>query len=185
MNWLNFRRIYDALGYEFNHVEIDPSTQADALEGGSITGAVAYTTAGRSLAAYWRETELRTDVKMINPVRGRDREADRRRPHADGGRSRQRLQQGCRRRNRLRRADLFAYNCVRTWTPIWPTACWWPSTRPATAGRVRSGLRADGQGLRRHAGGGISANPDIPVHAGLARFLQEHNAWNDSWTIAE
>src|SRR5690606_3407144 len=48
MNWLNFRRVFDALGYEFKHTEIDPATQADALESGSIAGAVAYTTAGRS-----------------------------------------------------------------------------------------------------------------------------------------
>jgi TRAP-type uncharacterized transport system substrate-binding protein len=30
---------------------------------------------------------------------------------------------------------------------------------------------------------GISANPDIAVHPGLARFLKEHNAWNDKWTL--
>jgi hypothetical protein len=32
--------------------------------------------------------------------------------------------------------------------------------------------------------GGISANPDVPVHAGLARFLKEHKAWNDKWKVA-
>jgi hypothetical protein len=31
---------------------------------------------------------------------------------------------------------------------------------------------------------GINANPEIPVHAGLAKFLKEHNAWNDKWKIA-
>ena len=31
---------------------------------------------------------------------------------------------------------------------------------------------------------GIKANPDIPVHAGLARFLKEHKAWDDKWKIA-
>jgi TRAP-type uncharacterized transport system substrate-binding protein len=30
---------------------------------------------------------------------------------------------------------------------------------------------------------GIKANPDIPVHAGMAKFLKEHKAWNDRWTI--
>ena len=50
MNWLNFQRIYKALGYEFKHVQIDPKTQADALQAGTIAGSVAYTTAGRSLA---------------------------------------------------------------------------------------------------------------------------------------
>jgi uncharacterized protein len=32
---------------------------------------------------------------------------------------------------------------------------------------------------------GVAANPDIPVHPGLARFLQEHDAWNDEWIIAD
>jgi hypothetical protein len=31
---------------------------------------------------------------------------------------------------------------------------------------------------------GINANPQVPVHAGLAKFLKEHNAWNDKWKIA-
>lgn len=32
---------------------------------------------------------------------------------------------------------------------------------------------------------GIRAAPDIPVHPGLARFLQERDAWEDDWLIAE
>jgi uncharacterized protein len=67
MNWLNFQRIFKALGYDFKHVQIDPATQADALKAGTIVGAVAYTTAGASLASYWRETDIRTDVSMVNP----------------------------------------------------------------------------------------------------------------------
>jgi TRAP-type uncharacterized transport system substrate-binding protein len=31
---------------------------------------------------------------------------------------------------------------------------------------------------------GINANPGIPVHAGLAKFLKEHKAWNDKWKVA-
>jgi TRAP-type uncharacterized transport system substrate-binding protein len=32
---------------------------------------------------------------------------------------------------------------------------------------------------------GISANPAIPVHPGLARFLKEKKAWKESWKIAD
>ncbi len=67
MNWLNFRRAYKVLGYDFRHVQIDPKTQADALQGGTIVGAVAYTTSGASLAPYWKETEIRMDVTVVNP----------------------------------------------------------------------------------------------------------------------
>jgi hypothetical protein len=32
---------------------------------------------------------------------------------------------------------------------------------------------------------GINANPDVPVHPGLARFLKEHKAWNNKWKVAK
>ncbi len=67
MNWLNFQRMYKALGYDFRHVQIDPKTQSDALQGGTIAASVAYTTSGASLAPYWKETDVRMDVKVINP----------------------------------------------------------------------------------------------------------------------
>jgi TRAP-type uncharacterized transport system substrate-binding protein len=31
---------------------------------------------------------------------------------------------------------------------------------------------------------GISANPDVAVHPGLAKFLKEQKAWNDKWKVA-
>jgi TRAP-type uncharacterized transport system substrate-binding protein len=31
---------------------------------------------------------------------------------------------------------------------------------------------------------GISANPQMAVHPGLAKFLKEHKAWNDTWKIS-
>ena len=31
---------------------------------------------------------------------------------------------------------------------------------------------------------GINGEPDAPVHAGLAKFLKEHKAWNDKWKVA-
>ena len=67
MNWLNWQRIYKALGYDFKHVQIDLKSNADALEAGTIVGSATYTTAGRSLAAYWKETEIRMDIKVVNP----------------------------------------------------------------------------------------------------------------------
>ena len=66
-NWLNWQRIFKALGYDFKHVQIDNKANADALEQGTIVGSAIYTTAGRSLAPYWKETEIRTDIRVINP----------------------------------------------------------------------------------------------------------------------
>ena len=31
---------------------------------------------------------------------------------------------------------------------------------------------------------GINANPQVPVHPGLAKFLKEHNAWDNKWKIS-
>src|SRR3989304_5110601 len=67
MNWLNWQRIYKALGYEFKHVQIDLKSNADAMQAGTVVGSATYTTAGKSLAAYWKETEIRMDMRVVNP----------------------------------------------------------------------------------------------------------------------
>ncbi len=67
MNWLNFQRIFKALNYDFKHVQIDVKANADALDAGTVVGSVAYTTSGSQLSSYWKETEIRTDVKVVNP----------------------------------------------------------------------------------------------------------------------
>jgi len=185
MNWLNFQRIYKALGYDFKHVQIDPKTQSDALQSGTIAGAVAYTTAGRSLASYWRETEIRTDVKMINPC-----------PHEI---------------EKLKAAGLaivavdpknafskdvgvtqilgvpilFAYN-VRADMPadvVYKMLSAFNKNREALA-KNDPGFTPMAQDFVGMQVQGISANPHIPVHPGLAKFLKENKAWNDKWKIA-
>jgi uncharacterized protein len=162
-----------------------PSTQADALQAGSIDGAVAYTTAGRSLASLLARDRTARRRDGDQPLRGRDRDPHRRRPDAAGDRPDHRLQPGCGRRDGLRRADLLRLQRARRHGRRFrlhmlsafyeardelaePTraSCRWPTTSSAPRWRDR-------------------ANPDIPVHAGLARFLEEHDAWNDAWTIAE
>jgi uncharacterized protein len=66
-NWLNWQRIFKTLGYDFKHVQIDLKSNADALQAGSIVGSATYTTAGKSLPSYWKETEIRMDIKVVNP----------------------------------------------------------------------------------------------------------------------
>ena len=31
---------------------------------------------------------------------------------------------------------------------------------------------------------GINANPTVPVHPGLAKFMKEQKAWDDKWKVA-
>jgi hypothetical protein len=185
MNWNNWRRIYDVLGYQFNHVEIDTATNADAMQSGSIVGSATYTTAGRSLAGYWRETELRSEFKIINPC-----------PHEVAKLKAAGLS--------LSEVDpkiaysidtgvekaygvpiLFGYN-VRADLPedvVYRILSGLYKNRDklVAADAGFTPLAADFVGMQVS---GIGVNPDIPVHAGLAKFLKEHNAWNDKWTVA-
>lgn len=185
MNWLNFQRIYKALGYQFNHVQIDPKTQADALQSGSIVGAVAYTTAGRSLATYWRETEIRTDVRMINPCPNEVeklkaaglaiKEVDPKKAFSKNvGVDRI-----------LGVPILFAYN-VRADMPegvVYKMLSGFYKKRAelAKSDPGFTPLASDFVGMQAQ---GINANPQIPVHPGLAKFLKENKAWNEKWKIA-
>lgn len=185
MNWLNWRRIYKALGYEFRHVEIDPATQADALQAGSIVGAASYTTAGRSLASYWRETELRTDFKLINPC---PREVEKLKAAGLGVvpvETAVAFSKDVGVKTVYGVPILFGYN-ARADLP------------EDVVYRMLSGLYKDRNKLVAADPGftplakdfigmqvsGINANPDIPVHPGMAKFLKEHKAWNDKWKIA-
>ena len=185
MNWLNFQRIYKALGYQFKHVQIDPKTQSDALQSGSVVGSVAYTTSGRSLAPYWKETEVRMPVKVINPCPQEVAKLK-----AAG----------------LAVADidpkaafskdvgvstihgvpiLFGYN-VRPDMPedvVYKMLNAFHQNRDklAAADPGFAPMAKDFVGMQVQ---GINANPDIPVHPGLAKFLKEHKAWNDKWKVS-
>lgn len=186
MNWLNFQRIYKALGYKFRHVQIDAKTNSDALQGGSIVGSVAYTTAGRSLAPYWKETEVRMDLKVINPC------PDEVSKLKAGGLAVVEVDPkvaftkdvGVTKIQAV--PILFAYN-VRADMPEevvykMVSAFYKDRDQLAKADPGFTPMAKDFVGMQAQ---GISANPQIPVHAGLARFLKEQNAWNDKWKIAK
>jgi TRAP-type uncharacterized transport system substrate-binding protein len=186
MNWLNFQRIHKALGNQFKHVQIDAKTNSDALQGGTIVGSVAYTTAGRSLAPYWKETEVRMDLRVINPCPAEVAklkaaglavvDVDPKKAFTkDVG---VKLIQAV--------PILFAYN-VRADMPEdvvyrMVSAFHKQKDQLAQADPGFTPMAADFVGMQVQ---GISANPHIPVHAGLAKFLKEQKAWNDKWKIAK
>ncbi|MFH1717401.1 MAG: TAXI family TRAP transporter solute-binding subunit, partial [Planctomycetota bacterium] len=185
MNWLNFMRIYKALGYKFNHVQIDTGTQADALQGGTIVGAVAYTTAGRSLASYWRETELRTDIKVINPSPDEVKKliaADLAPVEVEADKA---FSKDVGVKTILGVPILFGYN-VRADMPeevVYKMLAAFYKNRDdlAKSDPGFGPMARDFVGMQLS---GIKANPSVSVHAGLAHFLKEHKAWNDKWKIA-
>ncbi len=185
MNWLNYMRVFKVLGYTFKHVQIDLKANADAMESGSIVGSGVYTTAGRSLPAYWKETEIRLDIRVVNPSPDEIAkikaagltivEVD---PKAVFSKS-------VGPSKLMGVAILFGHNVG---TNIPEDVVY----RMLTAFyKKRDELAKGDPGFTPHAKDfiglqvqGISANPEVPVHPGLVKFLKEQKAWNAAWKVA-
>lgn len=184
MNWLNFQRMYKALGYDFKHVQIDPKTQADALKAGTVAGSVAYTTAGRSLAPYWKETEVRLDVKVVNPCPDEVAKLK-----AAGLAISDVSPKVFTKDVGVPKIEavpiLFGYN-MRADMPedvVYKLVSAFYKNRDALA-KVDPGFTPMAKDFVGMQVQGINANPSIPVHPGLAKFLKEQKAWNDKWKVA-
>jgi len=185
MNWLNYMRVFKLLGYNFKHVQIDLKANADAMESGSIVGSGVYTTAGRSLPAYWKETEIRMDIRVVNPCPDEVAkikaaglavvEVD---PKAAFSKS-------VGPSTLLGVAILFGYNAG----PNIPedviykmlSAFYKKKDELAKSDPGFTPLARDFTGLQAQ---GINANPEMAVHPGLAKFMKEQKAWNDKWKVA-
>lgn len=185
MNWLNFQRIYKVLGYQFKHVQIDPKTQSDALQSGTIAGAVAYTTAGRSLAPYWKETEVRMDVRVINPCPPEVEKLKAAGLLIEKIEPKKAFAKDVAVPEILSVPILFAYN-VRPDMPeevVYKMLAAFDKNKDKLAS-VDPGFAMMAKDFVGMQVTGINANPNIPVHPGLAKFLKERKAWNDKWKIA-
>jgi uncharacterized protein len=186
MNWLNFQRIYKALGYQFKHVQIDAKTNSDALQGGTIAGSVAYTTAGRSLASYWKETDVRMDLKVINPCPEEVAKLKAAGLAVVDVDPKIAFSKGVGVDTIHGVPILFAYN-VRPDMPedvVYKMLSAFYANRDSLA-KADPGFTPMARDFIGMQVQGISANPDIPVHAGMAKFLKEHKVWNDKWKIAK
>ncbi len=184
-NWLNWQRIFKALGYDFKHVQIDLKSNADALEAGTIVGSATYTTAGRSLAAYWKETEIRMDIKVVNPCPDEVAKLK-----AAGLAVVDVDPKGAFSKDvgpaMLKAVPiLFGYN-ARIDLPediAYKMIKAFYDKRDELV-KIDPGFTPMAKDFVGMQVQGIDANPQIPVHPGLAKFLKEHKAWNDKWKIA-
>jgi TRAP transporter TAXI family solute receptor len=185
MNWLNFQRIFKALNYEFKHVQIDVKANADALEAGTIVGSVAYTTSGSQLSAYWKETEIRADIRVVNPC---DDEIAKIKaaglPVVDVD-PKGAFAKDVGPKTLKGVPILFAYN-ARADMPedaVYKMVKAFYDKKDELA-KLDSGFGAMAKDFIGLQVQGINANPTMAVHPGLAKFLKEHKAWNDKWKIA-
>jgi TRAP transporter TAXI family solute receptor len=184
-NWLNWQRIFKTLGYDFKHVQIDNKANADAMEQGTIVGSAVYTTAGRSLPPYWKETEVRMEFRVVNPCpdevaklkAGGLAVADVQAKNAFAKGVGPSTVQGV--------PILFGYN-VRSDMPetvVYKMIKAFYDKRDDLV-KIDPGfgpMAKDFVGMQVQ---GINATPQIPVHPGLAKFLKEQKAWNDKWKVA-
>jgi TRAP-type uncharacterized transport system substrate-binding protein len=185
MNWNNWRRIYAALGYDFKHVQIDPKSNSDALQAGSIVGSATYTTAGRSLAPYWKETEVRMDIRVINPCPDEVAKLKAAGLAVVNVEAKDAFSKDVGPKTLQGVPILFGYNVG----PDIPEDVVYKMVNAFYNNKDKlvatdpgfTPMAKDFVGLQVT---GINANPDVPVHAGLAKFLKEHKAWNDKWKIA-
>lgn len=185
MNWLNFKRIYKALGYQFKHVQIGEANQGDALQAGTIVGAVCYTTAGRSLPSYWRETELRLEIKIINPSPDEVKKltaANLTPTEIDASKV---FSKDVGVKTILGVPLLFGYNMLPDVPEeiVYKMLVKFNAEREALA-KADPGFTPMARDFVGMQVRGIKATPEAPVHAGLAKFLKENKAWNDKWKIA-
>jgi hypothetical protein len=184
MNWLNWQRIHKALGTEFKHVQIDLKANADALQSGTIVASATYTTAGRSLAAYWKETDIRMDLKVINPCPdeiAKIKAAGLAIAEVDPKHA---FSKPVGASTIMGVPILFGYN-ARLDIPedvVYKmiNAFYKNKDNLVKADPGFSLLAKDFVGMQVQ---GIKANPQIPVHPGLAKFLKEHKAWDNTWKV--
>ncbi len=186
MHWLNWQRVFTVLGYNFKHLQIDLATNTRSLQAGTIVGSAIYTTAGHSLADYWRGTEGRLDLKIINPCPDEIE-----RLKAAGLSVVSVDPKAAFTRNSglgplLGVPILFGYNArldmpedviYRLIRKLYDEKDKLANANPGFVPMAR-----DFVGMQVN---GISANPEMAVHPGLARFLKEHKAWNDKWVVGD
>jgi TRAP-type uncharacterized transport system substrate-binding protein len=185
MNWNNWVRIYKALGYDFKHVQIDTKTNSDALQAGTVVGSATYTTAGRSLAPYWKETEIRMDVRVINPCPDEIAKLKAAGLAVVDVQAKNAFTKDVGPDTLKGVPILFGYNVGPNFSEDFVykliNAFYNKKEELAKIDPGFTPLSKDFVGMQV---AGINANPDIPVHAGLAKFLKEHKAWNDKWKVA-
>jgi uncharacterized protein len=184
-NWLNWQRIFKALGYDFKHVQIDLKSNADALEAGTIVGSATYTTAGRSLAAYWKETEIRMDIKVVNPCPDEVAKLKAAGLAVVDVDPKGAFSKDVGPATLMGVPILFGYN-ARIDLPedvVYKMTKAFYDKRDELV-KIDPGFTPMAKDFVGMQVQGIDANPQIPVHPGLAKFLKEHKAWNDKWKIA-
>jgi len=183
--WILLKYVWRVLGYEFNHVEVDPATVADALKAGTIVATGLYTSSMVSLPAWIKELELKADLTIVNPSPEEIKKLQ------DAGfivvsvdpKKVFTKDVGV----KEIKAVLFAYGLVTTTDMSEEFVYTLLKVLERYVGnitRVEPGLWQLRDRMVELQVLGVKSAPEVPVHPGLAKFLKEKNAWDPSWKVA-
>jgi TRAP transporter TAXI family solute receptor len=185
MNWLNWQRIFKVLGYDLRHLQIDLQSNTRSLQSGTIVGSAIYTTAGRRLPAYWRDAENRMDLKVVNPCPDEVEKLKQAGLAVSEINSQDAFRKSVGADKLYGVPILFGYNTRVDMSEdvVYKMVKAFYDKRDELV-KLDAGFTPVAKDFVGMQVQGINANPQVPVHAGLAKFLKEHKAWNDKWKVA-
>jgi len=182
------RNALDALGIQYEHVELDLDAVATALQRGDIVATGIYTSAGgRGLADWEQQLFVQADLVILNPCPNEIQKLQEAGiPVSTVGVDAFPEDVGA-----TEFTGIKIYYGFHTSTNIDQetvytllTILYNKADELAQLDRSFSQVAEDMIALQIEAINVVQAKGiDMPVHPGLAQFLQEHNAWNDEWTI--
>ncbi len=181
------RKALDALGIKYEHQEMDINTVAQALKNGEIVATGIYTVAARTLAPWEQQMLLQVNLKILNPCPDEIKELERKGfviaevPtqgifNKDVG---AKTFVGVRFFYGFHTGTQYSADFVYKMLKVIEQHLDELIAVDPSFHLLRDMGFADFQALA------VGANADIPVHPGLAKFLQEKGLWNPEWKVAK
>ncbi len=182
---LVLKAAWDALGYEFQHVEIDTGMGADALRDGSVE-AIGGATTVWNLTPWWREIDVRVDLEIV-PLSEEEIKV----LHDAGYPTMTTAAKNVFSQD-MESAEITGIRTVVGYNATTATSKEFVYKMLTVLYEAKEEM-ADQHPVLKQLGddfvemqvAGIIENSNMAVHPGLADFLKDHDAWNDDWTIAE
>ncbi|MGD8880742.1 MAG: TAXI family TRAP transporter solute-binding subunit [Desulfobacterales bacterium] len=186
MNHINiFRAMRDINGLKIKHVEVDMSKVADALRAGTIDATAAYTTALVSLAGWIKVLDVASPLQGVNPTPEQIKKL------TAAGFTPAKINMKKAYTKDLGVDELFGVPFYFGYHHglKFPAEAVYQALKAFEAEaemltKLDPGfgpLAADFAGFQVK---GIQSIPEVPVHPGLAKYLEEKGLWDSSWVIA-
>jgi len=186
MNHINiFRAMRDICGLDITHVEVDMSKVADALSAGTIDATAAYTTATVSLASWIKVLDVASPLQGVNPSPAQIKKL------TAAGFTPEKIDMKKAYTRDLGVDELYG-------VPFYFGQHFGLNFPEDGVYRILKALEESAGDLVQLEPGfgplakdfagfqvkGIKSIPTVPIHPGLAKYLEEKGLWDSSWQIA-